>query len=146
MMQTIWSLSGVLSPAIAATIIGLPALARQGVITGVAGSALARLQDGAPLAISIDAITFFAAAATLLFLFIPSPKRTDIAATTASRRRASGPTSRRGRSTSGIAGRMLWLLGTFTVANFVGAPTGVFQPLIVKFNLAADWTAHGLQL
>jgi len=38
---------------------------------------------------------------------------------------------------------LLWLLGTFTVANFVGGPIGVFQQLILKFNLAADWTARG---
>ena len=40
---------------------------------------------------------------------------------------------------------LLWLLGTFTVANFVGSPMGVFQPLLVKFNLAANWTALGFQ-
>ena len=36
---------------------------------------------------------------------------------------------------------MLWLLGTFTLANFAFAPLGVFFPLLVKFNLAADWSA-----
>jgi hypothetical protein len=38
---------------------------------------------------------------------------------------------------------LLWLLGTFTVANFVGGPLGVFQPLVVKFNLAPDWSGRG---
>jgi DHA3 family macrolide efflux protein-like MFS transporter len=38
---------------------------------------------------------------------------------------------------------MLWLLGTFTVANFVGAPLEVFMPLLLKFNLAPDWAARG---
>jgi len=38
---------------------------------------------------------------------------------------------------------MLWLLGTFTVANFVGAPLEVFMPLLLKFNLASDWAARG---
>ena len=37
----------------------------------------------------------------------------------------------------------LWLLATFTVINFALAPMGVFQPLILKFNLAGDWTAQG---
>ena len=32
MMQTIWSLSGILSPALAASIIALPGLARQGLV------------------------------------------------------------------------------------------------------------------
>jgi hypothetical protein len=38
---------------------------------------------------------------------------------------------------------LLWLLGTFTVANFASGPIGVFMPLMVKFNLAADWSARG---
>ena len=38
----------------------------------------------------------------------------------------------------------LWLLGTFTVANFHGG-TRILQPLIVKFQLAADWGARGFQ-
>jgi hypothetical protein len=37
----------------------------------------------------------------------------------------------------------VWLLGTFTVANFIGAPLQVFMPLLLKFNLAADWGARG---
>ena len=41
---------------------------------------------------------------------------------------------------------LLWLLGTFTVANFVGGPLGVFFPLLIKFNLAADWSTHGFTL
>jgi len=41
---------------------------------------------------------------------------------------------------------MLWLLGTFTLANFVFSPLWVFFPLLVKFNLAADWTARGLTI
>ena len=40
---------------------------------------------------------------------------------------------------------LLWLLGTFTVANLVSGPFGVFQPLLVKFNLAANWMALGFQ-
>src|SRR4029453_9799136 len=38
---------------------------------------------------------------------------------------------------------LLWLLGTFTLANFVGGTGSVITPLLVKFNLAADWTARG---
>ncbi|HKD74268.1 MAG TPA: hypothetical protein VKB76_02185, partial [Ktedonobacterales bacterium] len=37
---------------------------------------------------------------------------------------------------------MLWLLGTFTLANFVGG-TFVLEPLLVKFNLQHDWMSHG---
>ena len=36
------------------------------------------------------------------------------------------------------------MLGTFTVANFVGG-TQVLYPILVKFQLAPDWTARGMQ-
>src|SRR5204862_7903860 len=39
----------------------------------------------------------------------------------------------------------LWLLGTFTAINFVGATTGTIQPLLVKFNLAPNWQAQGME-
>ena len=39
---------------------------------------------------------------------------------------------------------MLWLLGTFAVVNLLSSPVGVFQRLLLKFNLAADWTAQGM--
>jgi DHA3 family macrolide efflux protein-like MFS transporter len=77
MMQTILSLSNVLSPAIAAGMIALPVLSRQGSIGGEVGRLLAGLKTGVPLAIGVDAFTFFLASGTLLFLFIPSPQRVD---------------------------------------------------------------------
>ena len=142
MMQTVWGLSGILAPAMAATIISLPALARQGAISGGAGVTLARLKDGAALAMTIDAVTFFLAAVTLVFLYIPSPKRTDL--------NESG-TPKTSIWADVIEGAryiwhrrpMLWLLGTFTVANFVSSPLNVFLPLMLKFNLASDWAARG---
>lgn len=141
MMQTIWSLSGILSPGIAAAIISLPTLARQGMIGGRLGEMLATWKDGAPLAIVVDAITFFFAAAALLFLFVPSPKRTDLHRSDGTRKSIWADV-KEGALFIWHRRPMLWLLGTFTVANFVGSPMGVFQPLIVKFNLAADWSAR----
>jgi MFS transporter, DHA3 family, macrolide efflux protein len=41
---------------------------------------------------------------------------------------------------------MLWLLGTFTAINFVGAVTGTIQPLLIKFSLAPDWQARHMEL
>ena len=41
---------------------------------------------------------------------------------------------------------MLWLLGTFAVVNLLSSPVGVFQRLLLKFNLAADWTARACRL
>jgi len=148
MMQTIWSLSGIISPVIAATLIALPALARQGHIPGGLGAALARLTTGAPLATAIDALTFFLAAATLLFVFIPSPKRTDLGLAPSAAGRPKLNKSiwadvREGALYIWRRKPMLWLLGTFAVINFLSAPVGVFEPLLLKFNLARDWAAHG---
>jgi hypothetical protein len=38
---------------------------------------------------------------------------------------------------------LLWLLGTFTLANLVLSPLSVLEPLFVKFNLAPDWSSRG---
>ena len=142
MMQTIWSLSGILSPALAASIIALPALARQGVIGGALGAGLATLADGAPLAITLDAITFYFAATVLIFLFIPSPQRTDLRAADGSKK-SLWADIREGALYIWHRRPLLWLLGTFTVANLLSSPLGVFLPLIVKFNLGEDWVARG---
>lgn len=142
MMQTMWALSGILAPGIAAAIISLPTLARQNVIVGDLGAALARWNDGAPLAITLDAITFFFAASALLFLKIPSPTRTDLRAADGSQKSIWADV-KEGALYIWHRQPLLWLLGTFTVANFVGSPIGIFMPLIVKFNLAADWLARG---
>jgi MFS family permease len=142
MMQTIWSLSGVLSPVLAATLISLPALARQGVIGGGLGAALGGLSSGASLAMTVDAITFFVAAVTLIFLYIPSPKRSDLGSNGAPKK-SFWADVKEGALYIWRRRPLLWLLGTFTVANFVSTPMGVFQPLLVKFNLAPDWSARG---
>jgi MFS family permease len=138
MMQTIWSLSGIIAPMLAAALIALPALARQ---AGSSGP-IAQLPNGTVLAIGIDAVTFFIAAGTLIFLFIPSPKRSDLGESGKPKKNLWGDIKVGGMY---IWDRrpLLWLLGTFAVANFVNGPMGVFQPLIVKFNLASDWAARG---
>jgi len=142
MMQTIWALSGILSPAIAATIISLPALARQGLIGGWVGQELVKLQNGTPIAIAIDAVTFFMAAVTLIFLRIPSPIRSDLV-DREGKKKSIWADVKEGALYIWHRRPMLWLLGTFTVANFVGSPVEIFVPLILKFNLAADWAARG---
>jgi len=142
MMQTVWGLAGILAPAIAATIISLPALARQGAISGAVGMTLARLKDGAALAMTIDAVTFFVAAVTLIFLYIPSPKRTDLVEESGAKKSLWADVQE-GALYIWHRRPMLWLLGTFTVANFVSSPLNVFLPLMLKFNLASDWAARG---
>jgi MFS transporter, DHA3 family, macrolide efflux protein len=143
MMQTMWSLSGVLSPVIAASLIAVPALARQGKIPGGLGAALSHLSDGTALAIGIDALTFFIASAVLLFLFIPSPKRTDLYEEDGRKKKSLWSDVKIGGLYIWQRKPLLWLLGTFVVANFVDGPMAVFQPLLVKFNFAADWTVRG---
>ena len=59
MMQTMWALAGILAPAIAATLIALPALARNGTLDRPAERSLGSLSNGAALPILVDAVTFF---------------------------------------------------------------------------------------
>jgi MFS family permease len=143
MMQTLWALSGLLSPGIAAAIIALPALARQGIIPS---ADLAALNNGTALALAVDACTFFLGAATLLFLRVPSPQRADLAATAGAPRKSIWADMKEGALYIWHRRPLLWLLGSFTVINFVTSPLGVFQPLMIKFNLANDWPQYGLTI
>ncbi len=139
MMQTMGSLSGILSPGIAATIIALPALLRRGGAT----SGIAQLHDGAALAMMSDAITFFFASAALILLSIPSPHRADLHGAQ-SQKKSLWADVKEGARYIWLRRPMLWLLGTFAVLNFLAAPIYLFQPLLLKYNLAADWSARGL--
>ncbi len=143
MMQTVWSLSAIVSPAVAALLISLPALGRQGLIPGSIGASLAGMKDGTSLAIGVDAVTFLLAAAALIFLFIPSPVRADLRTAAGKVQKSIWADVKEGALFIWRRRPILWLLGTFTVANFLPSPMGVFEPLIVKFNLVPDWTARG---
>jgi DHA3 family macrolide efflux protein-like MFS transporter len=144
MMQTMWSLSGIISPAIAATIIALPALAKQGLIPGAIGDWLATLQDGAPLAIAIDATTYFIAAFALFFLRIPSPIRKDLHAADGTKiKKSVWADIKEGALYIWRRPPLLWLLATFTVINFASSPVNLFVPLLLKFNLAESWASLG---
>jgi hypothetical protein len=142
MMQTIWALSGILSPALAALIISLPGLARQGSIGGGIGASLAALPDGTALAIGLDAVTFFFAAGVLSLLAVPSPRHAAVAE--GEKKVSIWQDVKIGARYIWDRRPLLWLLGTFTLANFASSPMEVFQPLIVKFNLASDWASRGL--
>ncbi len=140
MMMSIWSLSGILSPVIAAAIVALPALLRQNGQTGP----IASLPDGTALAMSLDSISFFFAAIVPIFLFIPSPPRADLRTATGETRKSMWSDVAEGLRYIWYRRPMLWLLGTFAVVNLLSSPVGVFQRLLLKFNLAADWTAQGM--
>jgi DHA3 family macrolide efflux protein-like MFS transporter len=139
MMQTTWSIAGIVSPALAAFIIALPALLPQEV-----GSAppAAGNGNGTPLVIAIDALTFFLCAAVLLLVHVPSPTRSDLN-TSGRIEQSLWADVREGALYIRHRPPLLWLLATFAVANLALAPAGVIIPLLVKFNLVADWTARG---
>ncbi|WP_420596812.1 MFS transporter [Deinococcus sp.] len=145
MMQTLQSLSGLASPAIAAAIVALPALAHSSGeatwldLSWLNLSWLAELQSGVPLAFLIDAASFLFSAAVLMRLVIPSPSA-DIQQ--AQRRNLLADI---GFGWRYILDRrpLLWLLLTFALANFVTWPLSVFETLMVKYQLAPDWQARG---
>jgi len=143
MMQTIFALSGILTPGLAALLISLPALARQGKLPFLPAP-LAAVSDGATLAVGVDVATFLIAAIVPIFLFIPSPKRTDLETATGEKKSLWADV-REGVTYIWRRRSFLWLLGTFTVANFTSGAL-VLQPLIVKFQLAPDWTPRGFTL
>jgi len=139
MMWTTWSLAGIISPALAAFIMAWPGRGRQGLAPF---GPFAAMTDATPLVIAVDTMTFVIAAAALLFVHVPSPQRQDLAAS------ASGMPSLWADIRQAVIfiwdrRPVLWLLGTFTVANLAVAPAGVLVPLLVKFTLAPDWQARG---
>ncbi|MEA2574253.1 MAG: hypothetical protein QOH93_1551, partial [Chloroflexia bacterium] len=143
MMQTMWALSAVLSPGIAAIIVTLPELARQGLLPGFIASTLAGIHDGSALAVGVDTVTFLVAGAVLTFLHVPSPRRTDMGEAGQKPQKSMWADIKEGARYIKLRKPLIWLLVTFTVANFATAPVEVFAPILVKFNLAADWQAQG---
>jgi len=139
MMQTTWSLSGILSPALAGLLIALPALLpRQ--VPAIAQNA--EMSNGIPLVIAIDAFTFLLCAAVLLLVDVPSPTRHDVDSGSVIKQSLWADV-REGARFIWNRPSLLWLLATFAVANLVIAPAGVIIPLLVKFNLEPDWSAQG---
>ncbi|MDF2626529.1 MAG: Major Facilitator Superfamily transporter [Symbiobacteriaceae bacterium] len=142
MMQTMWSLSAIVAPGLAAFLISLPTLALRGAWGGPVGTFLASLGDGTALTIAVDSATFFLAAMVLPLLHVPSPRRADLAAGAGKPRRSIWADIREGAIYIWRRRPMLWLLATFTVVNML-SPFGILLPLMVKFNLAADWGLRG---
>lgn len=140
MMMSIWSLSGILSPTLAAAIVALPALLRQNGQTGP----IAALPDGTALAMGLDAISFFFAAVMLIFLRIPSPQRAELHSAGGRPQKTMWSDVKEGLRYILDRRPMLWLLGTFAVVNLLSSPVGVFQRLQLKFNLEPSWLAQGM--
>ena len=146
MMQTTWSLSTILSPAIAASLIALPALARQGVIEGPLGRVLQEMTNGTPIAIAIDALTFFVAFVALLFVLIPSPLKAALATKAQGTEKSIWSDIQLGFRYIWYRRPMLWLLSIFSVGTLVTGAFQVLQPMLVRFTLQADWSTKGYTL
>ncbi|MGE5561567.1 MAG: MFS transporter [Chloroflexota bacterium] len=143
MMQTLFGLTNVIAPTVAASIMLLPGVLQRAGSAGIIARAIAGLSSGAPVAIILDAISFFIAAAVLPFLHIPSPQRHDLT-TEGGPKKSIWADVREGAVYIWRRRPLLWLLATFTVINFCSGPVQVFLTLMLKFNLAADWARRGL--
>ncbi len=130
MMQTSFALSQVTGPALAALLIGLPALARD---HAWPLPSLAALRSGVPFAFAADGVSFVVATVALLWVRLPE-------------RDAHAP--RRAQSlfhdvwdgVRWVTGRppFLWLISLGSIANFTLAPLMLLLPLLVRDRLAAD--------
>ncbi|WP_407539543.1 MFS transporter [Deinococcus radiomollis] len=121
MMQTLGSLSGLLAPALAALLIAA--------------------SGGVPLALAIDGLSFWLAAAVLSRLRFPAASQPD--------RSAGALPAFRDDLSFGwryILARppLLMLLLTFAAVNFSWSPLQVFDTLLLKGQLSADLRAHSL--
>lgn len=138
MMQTTWWSSGIVAPGLAAFVMTLPAF----LVPSAGGTPLDGISNGVAICIVVNALTFALSSAVLLAVHIPSPQRSDVSAG-GKLETSIWSDIRAGLLYIWHRRPLLWLLGTFTLANFVGGTGSVITPLLVKFNLAADWTARG---
>ncbi|MFZ5815677.1 MAG: MFS transporter [Bacillota bacterium] len=145
MMQTTYSFAMILAPMLAATMIALPGMGREGSL-GAVGALLGRLSDGTALVTAVDAITFGLSALVIAFVQIPSPRRDDLAPGTGRPRKSLWGDVREGALFVFRRPGLLWLLSSFTVANFAISTMNVLMPMIVKFNLAASREVLGLSV
>ena len=125
LMQTMWSLSGLLAPALAALLIAV--------------------SGGVPLALAVNGLSFWLAAGVLWRLHLPSLKLFSPGSPEAA------PVARPFRQDLAFGWRyilacppLLMLLLTFAAVNFAWSPLQVFDTLLLKGQLSADLKAHGL--
>lgn len=127
MMQTTWALSGIIAPGLSALIVSL------------GGQRL-----GAPLAIGLDGATFFMAALVASLQTIPSPKRAELQGESGAKRPSIWVDVRFGARYIWQRRPLMWLLGTFALANMLLSPGQILVPLILKDNLASDLAVRGI--
>lgn len=132
MMQTSFALSQVVAPAIAATLIGLPALARAGGLTLPAS-----FSSGVPFAFAADGVSFVIAAVAVALLRFPPA---------AGGARGASVWHDTAEGFAWIVKRrpFLWLISFGGLANLTFAPLILLMPLLVRDRLAADCAARHL--
>jgi MFS family permease len=143
MVQTAIALTGIFAPVVAATMVALPELLRQRGSTGSTEGWLSGLPDGTSLAVAIDAATYFIAGLAAILISIPKLERTDLRDEKGKIKKSVRTDIKEGIVYLWRRPSLLWLLSLFTAANLLLFPS-VLIPLVVKFDLAADWHSNGL--
>ena len=133
LMMTSFGLSQLLSPPLAATLIGLPAL------LGGAPRLPAWLSSGVPFAFAADGLSFLVAATVVFFIQFPKVERPPDTV----------KPSLWGDVRAGFRWMLrrrpfLWLTANGALVNLAFAPLMLLLPLLVRDRLAADRAAHGL--
>ena len=133
MMMTSFGLSQLLSPPLAATLVGLPAL------LGGPGRLPGWLSSGVPFAFAADALSFLVAFSVVtLIRFPPLPPRPDPA------RVSLWQDVRAGFRWMLRRRPFLWLTANGALVNLAFAPMMLLLPLLVRDRLAADRAAQHL--
>ena len=134
MMMTSYGLSQLLSPAVAATLVGLP------VFLGNRGWSLPGwAESGIAFAFVADGSTFLVAAAAVAALHIPMPIRPADAPATSLL-----ADMREGFAWIARHRPLRWLIANGTLANFTLAPLSLLLPVLVRDRLAGDMERHHL--
>jgi MFS family permease len=136
MMQTSYALSQLLAPALAAVLIGVPALARE---LGGWRTPLGGVRSGVQFTFAVDAASFALSAAVMMALrlpHIPSAPRVP--------GRGLWGDVREGLVWIARRPPFVWLISFGSLANLMFAPLVLLVPLLVRDRLGSDLTARGI--
>ena len=136
MMQTAWSLRGILGPPVAAILFGLPEL--------LAGHGwhvpwIERLPNGAALGFVVDGITFLFATLVLALLHLPRLPSPAERRPSVLRDLPFGWTYIRARPP------LLWLLSLFLVTNAAEGVIAVLVVVALRTDVTGSWAAWGFE-
>ncbi|THF68755.1 MFS transporter [Deinococcus sp. Arct2-2] len=134
LLQTTRQISGLLGPAAAALLIGLP------VMLGTSGW-WANLPNGVPFALGVDGLSYLLAALVLTRLYIPSPPPAESAGGAVATVKAD---TRLGWTYLVRRPPLLQLLLIGAAVNFAASAIPVYETLLTRYTLEDDWTARGL--